>query len=123
MDEAVAAWEAEGGAPCRTAQTAMTGTVNQIGWAEQIKIQVNGEFDRVRRVLESAARKPQAEDRADIKAIIAILEEKRVEVMAREDAGYFIHDWQELRVQVRELIVGDVRYKAIKSASPAVKRR
>ena len=123
MDEAVAAWEAEGGAPCRTVQTAMTGTVNQIGWAEQIKIQVNGEFDRVRRVLESAARKPQAEDRADIKAIIAILEEKRVEVMAREDAGYFIHDWQELRVQVRELIVGDVRYKAIKSASPAVKRR
>jgi len=49
-----------------------------------------------------------------LQAMISILEEKRAEVMAREDAGYFIHDWQELRSQVRELIVGDSRYKAIK---------
>lgn len=47
--------------------------------------------------------------------MIAILEDKRAEVMANEQAGYFIHDWQELRDQVRELIVGDHSYKAIKS--------
>ena len=46
--------------------------------------------------------------------MIAILEDKRTGVMANEQAGYFIHDWQELRGQVRELIVGDSRYKAIK---------
>ena len=95
----------------------MNGTVNQIAWAEQIKIQVNGEFDRVRRALEEAAGKQSAKDRTDTEAMIAILEEKRAEVMAREEAGYFIHDWQELRSQVRELLVGDSRYKAIKRGS------
>jgi len=34
--------------------------------------------------------------------------------MANESAGYFIHDWQELRDQVRRLILADDRYKAIK---------
>ena len=46
--------------------------------------------------------------------MITILEDKRAEVMANKQAGYFIHDWQELRGQVRQLIVGDSRYKAIK---------
>jgi len=114
MEESIAAWEDEGGSPARSAQIVMTGTVNQIAWAEQIKIQVNGEFDRVRGALKSAASKQPAKDREDTETMIAILEEKRAEVMAREDAGYFIHGWQELRGQVRELIVGDSRYKAIK---------
>jgi hypothetical protein len=116
MEESIAAWEDEGGSPARIAQIVMTGTVNQIAWAEQIKIQVNGEFDRVRRVLESAASKQSAKDRVGTEAIIAILEEKRAEVMARGQAGYFVHDWQELRGQVRELIVADSHYKAIKSS-------
>ena len=114
MEESIAAWEDEGGSPARSAQIVMTGTVNQIAWAEQIKIQVNGEFDRVRGALKSAASKQSAKDREDTETMIAILEEKRAEVMAREQAGYFIHGWQELRSQVRELIVGDSRYKAIK---------
>jgi len=50
-------------------------------------------------------------------AIIEILEEKRAEVFANEQAGYFIHDWQELRDQVRRMIVEDCRYKAIKTAT------
>src|SRR5262249_49359956 len=33
----------------------MIGTVNQIAWALQIKAQVDAEFDRVRKVLESVA--------------------------------------------------------------------
>ena len=44
MEAAIAAWENEGGSP----QRAMTGTVNQIAWAEQIKARVDAEFDRVR---------------------------------------------------------------------------
>jgi hypothetical protein len=114
MEERIAAWEDEGGSLDKSTAKVMTGTINQIAWAEQIKIQVNGEFDRVRRALESAAAKQSAEDRAATEHILAILEEKRAEVLGREEAGYFIHDWQELRAQVRELIVGDSRYSAIK---------
>jgi hypothetical protein len=39
------------------------------------------------------------------------------EVMAREEPGYFIHDWQEFRNQVSQMIVEDSRHKAIKSRS------
>ena len=70
----------------------MTGTVNQIGWAKQIKTQVNAEFDRVASALRSASTKQSSHDRMDIQAIIAILEDKRAEVIANEQAGYFIHD-------------------------------
>ena len=116
MEESIAAWEDESGSAARSAQI-MTGTVNQIGWAEQINVKVNAEFDRVRKVLESAASKQSAKDRVDTEAMIAILEDKRAEVMAREQAGYFIHDWQELRDQVSQMIVGDSRYKVIRSRS------
>jgi len=88
----------------------MIGTVNQIEWTERIKVEVNIEFDRVRKVLESVpSRSPE-----DLQTIIRILEDKRADVMANESAGYFIHDWQELRDQVRRLILADDRYKAIK---------
>jgi hypothetical protein len=91
----------------------MTGTANQVDWAEQIKVQVSAEFDRVAGALASAAGKQTEEDRHDTLAVIAILEQKRAEVMAQDEAGYFIHDWQELRDQVRQLIVQDPRYKKI----------
>ena len=93
----------------------LTGTVNQIEWAERIRIQVDAEFDRVARVLAEAASKQSAADRSNTHLMIAILEEKRIEVMANPKAGYFIHDWQELRDQVRQLIMKDDRYKAIKA--------
>jgi hypothetical protein len=93
----------------------LTGSVNQIEWAERIRTQVNAEFDRVARVLEEAAGKQSSLDRANTHLMIAILEEKRLEVMANPKAGYFIHDWQELRDQVRRMIMDDDRYKAIKS--------
>jgi len=51
----------------------------------------------------------------DTQAIIAIVEEKRTEVLEYQEAAYFIHDWQELRDQVRQMIMKDDRYKAIKT--------
>src|SRR5258706_13074720 len=90
---------------------AMIGTVNQIEWAEQIKIKVNAEFDRVRKALETATQ--QAPE--DLQAILQILEDKRAEVMTNENAGYFIHDWEELRDQVRRLILADDRHNAIRA--------
>ena len=94
----------------------MTGTANQVEWAEQIKVKVNAEFDRVARALTSAASKQTEEDRVDTLGIIAILEGKRIEVMGKYEAGYFIHDWQELGDQVRRMITQDIRYKAIQAS-------
>jgi hypothetical protein len=75
MEEAIAAWEDEGGSPDPSVQIAVTGTVNQIGWADQIKIQVDAEFGRVRAALEAAASKQSGQDKTDTLAIIAILEQ------------------------------------------------
>src|SRR4051812_11445798 len=97
----------------------MIGTINQIAWAVQIKSQVNAEFDRVRKVLEHAMTKQPARDLTDIEAIIRILEDKRAEVMGNEQAGYFIHDWQELGTRVSRMVVDDPRYQAIKADQAA----
>ena len=61
----------------------MTGTANQIEWAEQIRPLVIAEFDRVASAFRTAADKQAEPDRTDTRAVIAILEEKRVEVMAK----------------------------------------
>ena len=119
MEDAIAAWESEGGFAARSTGHGMIGTLNQIAWAVQIKSQVEAEFDRVRKVLEDAITKQTAEDLGDIQAIIRILEDKRVEVMENEQAGYFIHDCQELRDQVSRMIVGDPRYDVIKTGAQA----
>jgi hypothetical protein len=87
--------------------------VNQIEWAERIRTQVNGEFDRLARVLGAVAFNQSEPARSDTRAVLAILEDKRAEVMANQMAGYFIHDWQELRDQVRQMILNDAKYKAI----------
>jgi len=93
----------------------MTGTVNQVEWAKQIRTRVSAEFDRVESALEEAATRQSDRDRMDTQAIITILQDKRTEVMAHQEAGYFIHDWQELRDQVRKMIKKDERYQAIKA--------
>ncbi len=93
----------------------MIGTENQVEWAERIKVQVNAEFDRVAKALESVASKQSLENRTDTRVVIAILEGIRAKVMAKDQAGYFIHDWQELRDQVRNMIAQDSRYQAIKA--------
>lgn len=97
----------------------MTGTANQIEWAEQIRARVSTEFDRVAKALEAAAVSQIERDRMNTRAVIEILEDKRAEVMARDQAGYFIVEWQELRDQVRRLIAQDPRYQAIKARKSA----
>lgn len=118
----IEAWEGEGGAvpgaPGVSAPS-MSGSPAQVEWAERIRRQVNGEFDRVAASFRSVAERQNEEKRADTEAILAILEDKRAEVMSREQAGYFIHDWQEIGDQVRQMIFQDPRYQAIKSKRPA----
>src|SRR5689334_5530995 len=107
MENPLRVWEYEGGWPLQNPANVLTGTINQIDWARQIIEQIDAEFDRVRTVLETAALRQAAQARLNTEAIIRILEDKRAEVMAHSEAGYFIHDWQELRTQVRDLIVED----------------
>ena len=111
-------WEGEGGTASAlpgASGTPLSGTASQVEWAERIKRQVNAEFDRVAASFRSIAAKQDARKRADTEAVIAILEDKRAEVMSREQAGYFIHDWQEINDQVRQMIFQDARYQAVKS--------
>jgi hypothetical protein len=112
------AWEGEGGAtprPVSVCSTPLSGTPNQMEWAEYIRRQVNDDFDRVATSFRSVADRQTDGNRADTEAIIAILEDKRAEVMSRDQAGYFIRNWQETGDRVRQMIFQDSRYQAIKS--------
>jgi Chaperonin 10 Kd subunit len=93
----------------------MTGTESQVEWAERIRLRVSQEFDRVADAFRIQAGKQTEQDKAETLTVIAILEEKRIETMANDRAGYFIRDWQELSDQVRQLIAQDPRYRAIKA--------
>ena len=115
MEQTIQAWEGEGVASRLVEKTQLIGTINQVAWAEQIKASVNAEFDRVANAIKATAVRHTEEHQSDTCAVIAILEEKRAEVMAKEQAGYFIQAWQELRDQVRLMITHDPRYKAIKA--------
>jgi hypothetical protein len=114
-------WEGEGGAaqdPLGIRVIPMSGTPNQVEWAERIKRQVNDEFDHVAAAFRSIGARQNGHRRADTEAIIDILETKRAEVMNRREAGYFIRDWQEITDQVRQMIVHDSRYQAISTNRP-----
>ena len=128
-EDALGEWESEGGATrCLdafaglaapgsgrniAARAVLVGTPNQIEWAEQIKDRVHKEFDRVGMILKFVAAKQAGWDQIETLKLVAILEEKRDIVMANNKAGYFIHNWQELGAQVREMIVKDPRYGEI----------
>lgn len=99
--------------------TPWLGTASQIEWAEKIKPLVSAEFDRVAETLEAVARRQPITDRLETRAVIAILQEKRLEVLGRNEAGYFIKNWQELTGQVQRLIRGDSRFAAIRQAKAA----
>jgi len=101
----------------------LTGTPSQIEWAEQIRPRVADEFDRVAKAFHAAAGRQSEQDRIETLALIAILEEKRAEVLANDRAGYFIRDWQELSGRVRETIGQDPRYQAIRDARNARRQR
>jgi hypothetical protein len=113
-------WENEGGSlpsipGSAFQQRPLSGSAAQIEWGESIRARVNDEFDRVARTLRSVAHRQVAEKRSKTEAIIDILEDKRAEVLTRQQAGYFIHDWQEISDQVRQMIGADPRYAAIQT--------
>ena len=97
----------------------MSGTESQVEWAQRIRCRVNEEFDRVTRAFRSVAAKQSDIGRAATEAILGILEEKRTAVMSRRDAGYFIKAWQEIGDQVRQMILHDPRYQAIRAGRVA----
>ena len=117
----IEAWEEEGGAARRLdpTVTSLTGTENQVEWGLRIKRQVNEEFDRVAAAFTVVAHRQNGRRRTETETIIAILEEKRLEVLRNEEAGYFIHGWQVIGDQVRQLIFEDSRYQAIKTSWPS----
>jgi hypothetical protein len=97
----------------------LTGTASQIEWAEQIRVNVAREFDRVANAFAALAGRQAEQEQTETQAVISILEEKRVETLAITRAGYFIRDWRELNDQVRQLIFKDPRYQIIKAARAA----
>lgn len=97
----------------------LQGTEAQIEWAERIRLKVNEEFDRVAASFRSVAAKQVQEKRDETEAVIAILEEKRAEVLGIQRAGYFIKFWQEITDQVRPMIFHDPRYQEIKGKRDA----
>jgi chaperonin GroES len=121
----IEAWEDEGGFTGATSLSAgpracpaaptMAGSEAQVEWAGRIRSLVDAEFDRVAATFRMIAGRQADGARAETEAVIAILEDKRAEVMARKQAGYFIHDWQEIGDQVRQMIFRDPRFQAIKS--------
>ena len=118
MTDEINTWEDEGGsapAPPSVRGATLTGTANQVEWAERIKCQVNAEFDRVAASFRSIAAKQSDAKRSDTEDVLAILEDKRAEVMSHNEAGYFIRDWQEISDQVRRMIFQDTRYQEIKT--------
>ncbi|MCX6597370.1 MAG: hypothetical protein NTV70_13495 [Acidobacteria bacterium] len=92
----------------------MSGTPSQIEWAIQIKPRAGAEFDRVAAALQTVADRQSDPARQDTLRLIRILDEKRGEVMARTEAGYFIANWQELGGRVQGLLIADPRYLVIK---------
>jgi hypothetical protein len=113
----IAPWEAEGGAASNRSgipAVRLTGTAVQVEWAERIKRRVNDRFDRVAASFRLVAEREIEDKRAETEEIIAILEDKRAEVMSRQDAGYFIYDWQEIGDRVGKMIVRDPCYRAIR---------
>jgi hypothetical protein len=112
-------WEDEGGTAqpsLGVSRASMTDTASQMAWAKRIKRQVNAEFDRVAALFRSVASVQSEPKRAETEAVIDILEDKRTEVMSRQQAGYFIQNWQEIGDQVRQMLFRDARYQAVKSA-------
>jgi len=94
----------------------MTGTPNQKEWAEQIKATVAVEFDRVANALTAVANRQTGRDLLDTQTAIEILQEIRIGVMAREDSGYFIRNWQDIDAQVRRMIVLHPRHNSMRAA-------
>jgi hypothetical protein len=85
-------WENDGGA-VPAAAVSLSGSAAQVEWAERIRQQVNVEFDRVAASFRSIASQQSPVKRAETEVVIAILEEKRAEVMCRAE---LVNDFETL---------------------------
>jgi 5-carboxymethyl-2-hydroxymuconate isomerase len=83
---------------------------------------VNDQFDRLAASFRLAADREINDKRAETEVIIAVLEDKRAQVMSRQEAGYFILNWQEIDDRVRMMIVHDFRYRAIRCSRDTRRR-
>lgn len=113
--EELESWEDDDGQAAIPGETTpeLLGMQNNLEWAEQIKLRVNAEFDRVAAAIHAKAERRNEERRMETLVLMSILESKRSEVMSRQDAGYFIHEWQQIVGQVSTMIRSDSRYLAI----------
>ena len=100
----------------------LTGTPSQIEWAELIRPRVEADFQRVAAAFASVAARQSDPERAATLALIAIVEEKRFEVMANSAAGYFIREWQEMGGQVRKLLAADPRFQSMQTTRAAARK-
>ncbi len=94
----------------------MIGTAHQIERAEEIKMRVNGEFNRVAECLRAVSTRQTEPARSETHVALRILEQKRDEVMANNRAGYFVQQWGEMTDQVRRMIAQDPRHQALREA-------
>ena len=126
MKKEIATWEDEGGAPppstVERRSGPLYGTSSQIEWAEAIRIRIDEEFDRMISSFRSVANKQSGRKRADTEAILAMIEEKRTEVLAIDQAGVYIRDWREPGDRVRRMILEDPRYLAMQASRGKRKR-
>ena len=95
MEEASVAGECEGGIP------------SSLDWRSS--------SDPVAKALQASVGMSAEQDRMDTHAVVVVLETKCTEVRTKDQAGYFIRVWRELRDQVRKIIGKDSRYQAIKA--------
>ncbi len=120
MNRDLGASQDEGGAAMAKPEAAwpsLTGTESQVEWAQRIRVSVRDDFERVEKSFRSVADGQDASTRARTEAILAILRDKREDVMGRREAGYFIKEWQEISDQVRQAIRKDARFQAVRAAT------
>jgi hypothetical protein len=110
------------GRPALRNEIELTGTPNQVEWAERIRLTVAQEFDRVAKAFQARIAVQTGEKQSETRTILKILEQKRAETMSIHIAGYFIREWQDLSDQVRQMIAKDPRYHAIRDQR-ATRRR
>ena len=121
MQQELSGWEGEGGAIGRPPDVCaialdLIGTPTRWSGRNASGDRVIADFDRVAKSFHTVAAEQAADKRAGTEAIIDILEDSRAAVMRKEHAGYFIREWQETGDQVRQLLLHDPHYQALKGS-------
>jgi hypothetical protein len=97
----------------------LRGAADQISWAREIRARVSAEFDRVRSSIEAGSNKFRALDRTETATLLTLIEEHRAAVFSRDQADYFIAEWQNPADRLQRVFNGDERWRAISDARAA----